>query len=175
MACRSQVLVSSTTTGLNHTEHNSLPLWPQKYRCSTPAVIEARATAVGLRWSPSRLVSLPDAVRGFLGFHPSAPPLSVFVDFRAALGHVDCCQTRAVVGDWVVTSTVGIKQLCEVCATLLLAPMKQSSHFERASKKEIKKLLSVVGQDFLLVPRSALTFVEVCTNHRCETRKRWIV
>ena len=37
-----------------------------------------------------------------MGCHPSAPPLSVFGDFRAALGHVDCCarDMRAVVGDW---------------------------------------------------------------------------
>ena len=44
---------------------------------------------------------LPDAVGGLLGCHPSVPPLSVFVDLRAALGHVDCCarKMRAVVGD----------------------------------------------------------------------------
>ena len=43
----------------------------------------------------------PDAVKGFLGCHPSVPPLSVFVDLRAALGHVDCCarNMRTVVGD----------------------------------------------------------------------------
>ena len=58
---------------------------------------------------------------GLLGCHPSAPPLSVFVDLRAALGHVDCCarNMRAVVGDCIVTSTVRIK-LREVCNTLLL-------------------------------------------------------
>ena len=38
---------------------------------------------------------------GFLGCHPSVPPLSVFVDLRAALGHVGCCarNMRAVVCD----------------------------------------------------------------------------
>ena len=35
---------------------------------------------------------LPDAVRGLLGCHPSAPLQFVFVDLRAALGHVDCCR-----------------------------------------------------------------------------------
>ena len=44
---------------------------------------------------------LPDAVKGLLGCHPSVPPLSVFVDLRAAWGHVGCCarNMRAVVGD----------------------------------------------------------------------------
>ena len=44
---------------------------------------------------------LPDAVRGLLGCHPSVPPLSIFVDLRAAWGHVDCCprNMRVVVGD----------------------------------------------------------------------------
>ena len=40
---------------------------------------------------------LPDAVRGLLGCHPSVPPLSVFVDLRAALGYAR--NMRAVVGD----------------------------------------------------------------------------
>ena len=44
---------------------------------------------------------LPDAVRGLLGCHTSVPPLSVFVDLRAAWGHVGCGarNMRAVVGD----------------------------------------------------------------------------
>ena len=74
------------------------------------------------RWGPGNLrldsgslpagwFPLPDAVRGLLGCHPSVPPLSVFVDLRAALGHVGCCarNMRAVVGDRIVTSTVRIK------------------------------------------------------------------
>ena len=38
-------------------------------------------------------------LRGLLGCHPLVPPLSVFVDLRAALGHVGCCarSMRAVV------------------------------------------------------------------------------
>ena len=50
---------------------------------------------------PAGWFPLPDAVRELLGCHPSVPPLSVFVDLRAALGHVDCCarNMRAVVGD----------------------------------------------------------------------------
>ena len=45
---------------------------------------------------------LPDAVRRLLGCHPCALPLSVFVDLRAALGHVGCCASAhavTVVGD----------------------------------------------------------------------------
>ena len=40
-------------------------------------------------------------LRGLLGCHPSVPPLSVFVDLRAALGHVgsNARNKRAVVGD----------------------------------------------------------------------------
>ena len=50
---------------------------------------------------PAGWFPLPDAVRGLLGCHPSALPLSVFVDLRAALGHVGCCASAqvTVVGD----------------------------------------------------------------------------
>ena len=52
--------------------------------------------SLSVGWFP-----LPDAVRGLLGCHPSVPPLSVFVDLRAALGHVGSYarNMRAVVGD----------------------------------------------------------------------------
>ena len=59
-----------------------------------------------------------------------------------------------------MTSTVRIKQQCEVCDTLLLTPMENSqSHSEMTRNLWSKglKLLSVVAQDFLLIPRSALT------------------
>ena len=51
---------------------------------------------------PAGWFPLPDAVRRLLGCHPSALPLSVFVDLRAALGHVGCCASAhavTVVGD----------------------------------------------------------------------------
>ena len=77
---------------------------------------------------PAGWFHLPDAVGGLLGCHPSAPPISVFVDLRAALGHVDCCHVTCVLS-WaigIVTSAVRIKQLREVYDTSLLTPMKNS-------------------------------------------------
>ena len=57
--------------------------------------------------------------------------MSVFVDLRAALGHVGSCARNmlAVVGDRIVTSTVRINQLRAVCNTLLLTLTENSQSF----------------------------------------------
>ena len=61
-----------------------------------PGQLRLDSGSLSAGWFP-----LPDAVRGLLGCHPSVPPLSVFVDLRAALGHVGSYarNMRAVVGD----------------------------------------------------------------------------
>ena len=84
-------------------ELGNLFLWPAKNTVVVhfmlsldPGNLRLNSGSLSAGWFP-----LPDAVRGLLGCHPSVPPLSVFVDLRAALGHVDCCarSMRAVVGD----------------------------------------------------------------------------
>ena len=135
--------------------------------CERPGQARLDSGSLPAGWFP-----LPDAVGGHLGCQPSAPPLSVFVDLRAALGLDELLCTSVL--SWatvVVTSTVRIKQLCEVCDTLLLTPMETVNLIlrrpaKKISGREVWKLLSVVAQDFLLIPRSALTSLELCTNHR---------
>ena len=89
---------------------------------------------------PAGWFPLPDAVKGLLGCHPFVPPLSVFVDLRAAwvtsaVVHVTCVLSWAIE---FVTSTVR-KDKREVYDTLLLTPMKT---FKISGRKVQKALVS---------------------------------